>query len=203
MEQWMESPARNRSPTTNGTKLLEELHAQILRRPSGSVFPRKDYFFTGDTSCVRIFGLLLRRKRGHLIDIFHRSKTYDKVLDLRRNQYDADHPALRQQLRYHNISQSEMDSIIEEFEHDRWEFCPPLDKLKLHGPNDFDHTQVILPFCRRTPINNKGGTAKVSWVTIQKDLVTDTGMREALQNSEFQDELFGSVSEVLSLKSVC
>lgn len=185
--------ARDGSGRRNVTKLLDELPRKILR-PSGFVLPPDQYFFQGDTSCVRIFALLLRRNRGEFIDIFYRSKTYDTDLGLRRHQYKADHPDLREQLRSYKIQPSEMDKIIEEFETDRWMFCPPLDKLKLHNFNDFDQTKVILPFCRRTPVNDKGGTAKVLWVTIQKDLVTDPGMIQALQSSEIDDKDFGPVS---------
>lgn len=84
-----------------------------------------------------------------------------------------------------------MDRIIQEFHRDKWAYCPlnlTLDMdVNLHG------TKVILPFCGKIKLPDKGGTASIYWVAVQKDLITDSALTDALQKSLYEDDDFGEV----------
>lgn len=53
---------------------------------------------------------------------------------------------------------------------------------------------MLPPFCLKTRLNDKGGTASIYWVAVQKDLISDNALALALQDSVFTDEEFGEVS---------
>lgn len=60
--------------------------------------------------------------------------------------------------------------------------------LNLYG------TKVIPPFCFKIKLPDKGGTASIYWVAVQKDLITDIALADALQKSLYEDEKLGEVN---------
>lgn len=199
LEEWMKSTASD-GPTDDankkkGARLLAEMHDRI-KHHTMSRFPLlADTLLTGENRCSFVFALLLKQGLGHLVDLFERSKTYDRTLSLRCDQYDAKHPSLRNTLEkfLREISKQEIDNIITAFENEKWEYCAPLEQFKLHMQGDFDGTKVILPFCRCISVNKKGGTASVFWVAVQEDLISDTKLREALEISLYNNPEYGQV----------
>ena len=66
----------------------------------------------------------------------------------------------------------------------------------LHG------TKVIPPFCLKTKLPDKGGTASIYWVAVQKDLISDNALALALKDSIYTDEDFGEVSFLTTLVNI-
>ncbi|KAF2181199.1 hypothetical protein K469DRAFT_692087 [Zopfia rhizophila CBS 207.26] len=49
------------------------------------------------------------------------------------------------------------ERLIDNFEKAKWAFCPP--SLKLDMDTSLEDGAFILPYCRRKPVNENGGTA--------------------------------------------
>lgn len=62
---------------------------------------------------------------------------------------------------------------------------------------NFESSKYILPFCRHEAVNGKGGTATVFQVSIQKQLVIDKNLENAIEESLHTDDNFGEVSTAL------
>lgn len=194
LEAWMTGQASEKSSNTKAGRLLGEMHPKY-KGYSAFEFPlSEDSIFTGDRRSLRVFGMLLQQERGELVGLFHDAQIYDKYLNLREDQDAPSHPKLREILREKCISSTTIDCIIQEYEQEKWSYCPPLDELTLHMEADFVGTKTIMPYCRRQRINNKGGTASVYWVAIQEDLIADQRLRDALEKSIYNDPTFGWVS---------
>jgi hypothetical protein len=89
------------------------------------------------------------------------------------------------------VHREEAEAIIGDFHREKWEFCPleltfDMD-VNLHG------TRVIPPFCSKIKLFDKGGTASVYWVAVQKDLISDSALILALHDSLYVDKKFGEV----------
>ncbi|KAF1942093.1 hypothetical protein EJ02DRAFT_454596 [Clathrospora elynae] len=152
--------------------------------------------FAGDHSCVRVFSLLLKQDRGHLIDRFYDSDMNDKYLAIVRSDSDQ---SLRDNLT--SIThRDEVDRIIKDFHQDKWSYCPL--ELTLHMDRNLQGTRVIPPFCHKIKLGDKGGTASIYWVAIQKKLISDNDLKGALQDSLYKDEKYGECYQMV-LKSYC
>lgn len=182
------------APNTKAGRLLAELHDKIKHHSAFGLPLDSTPIFTGEHRSVRMFSMLLDQERGDLIDIFHSARMCDKYLDLSEDQYKAHHPNLRKKLREKGIGDAVIDDIIETVERERWAYCCPINHFTLHMNASFEGGKVIMPFCRRMRINNKGGTAEVFWVAIQEDLIVDQKLRDALEKSAYTDPEFGRVS---------
>jgi hypothetical protein len=194
LEAWMTTQASETSTNTKAGRLLGEMHPKY-KGYSAFEFPiSQEPLFTGDRRSLRVFGMLLQQERGELVGLFHDAQIYDKYLNLREDQDAPNHPKLREILREKCISNTTIDCIVQDYEQEKWSYCPPLDELTLHMEADFVGTKTIMPFCRRQRINNKGGTASVYWVAIQTDLIADQRLREVLEKSIYNDPDFGLVS---------
>jgi hypothetical protein len=161
-----------------GRKLTEanrdtNLHQLLMEVQLGDhrTFPL-DYntYFTGELKCVRVFSLLLKQDRGHLIDRFYQSRMYDMILH-----QDGNYEGLRE-----NLSDKR----------EKWTFCPL--ELQLHMDRPLEGTRVIVPFCRKIKLN-KRGTASVYLVAVQEDLIRDERLRVELKDSLYEDLVHGKV----------
>jgi hypothetical protein len=183
LEAWWK---RRASESTNQTKLhhfLEEMP------PAGHrVFPLNlKKLFTGEHSCLRVFSLLLKQRRDHLIDRFYESDMKDMHLDIVRTDSDQN---LRENL-VGIARRDEIEQIVNEFHQEKWAYCSL--KLTLHMDRNLHGTRVIPPFCHKIKLGDKGGTASIYWVAVQKDLVSDDALRLALQDSTYTDDEHGEV----------
>ncbi|KAF2477652.1 uncharacterized protein BDR25DRAFT_299514 [Lindgomyces ingoldianus] len=191
LEAWMNRQDSQDSPNTKAGRLLAELHDKIKHHAAFG-FPL-DYrpLFTGEDRCTRVFSMLLEKDRGELIDLFHGASMYDRYLNLPEHNYNADHPILRDKLREKHIPEADINNIVTDFEKEKWAYCPPLSYFRLYMEGDLAGGKMIMPFCHRIRVNNKGGTASVSWVAIQEDLIVDEDLRGALSKSLYKDPEFG------------
>ncbi|KAM7190951.1 hypothetical protein V8F33_009184 [Rhypophila sp. PSN 637] len=80
--------------------------------------------------------------------------------------------------------------IVEQFDQERWAFCPAKIEDMLDHTRAFYGGQWILPFCKKEHIN-QGGTARVDRVLVQQDLVPQE-LKNRLEGCEFTDNEFGS-----------
>jgi hypothetical protein len=178
---WLGRKLTEVSGSTNLHRLLAELQLGDHR-----TFPLDfETYFTGEFLCVRVFSLLLKQNRGHLIDRFYQSQMYDVLLHQNGN-----YEGLRENLSDTIIRNDIVDRIIEDFQREKWAFCPL--ELQLHMDRPLDGTRVIAPFCHKIRLN-EGGTASVYLVAVQKDLVRDERLRAVLNNSLYVDSVFGEV----------
>lgn len=182
LERWWIEHHPESPEQTRGHRFLDETPPA----PHRTFQVRYQNIFTGDQSCRRVLSLLLEQGYHHLIDRFYRADVNDRYL--MRSQDDQN---LRESL-LEVHSRKEVDRIIQDFHRDKWAYCPlnlTLDMdVNLHG------MKVILPFCDKIKLPEKGGTASIYWVAVQKDLITDTALTDALQKSLYKDDEFGEVS---------
>ena len=173
---------------SNAGRLLRGAEEKARHRLT---FPRFDThsLIKGEGQCLLVFSILLFIGRGDLIDLFRSAKIVDQNLETSSHYYKE----LRDELNQNNIAG--VDSIIADFEREKWPFCPA--KLKLNMEEKYHGGQYILPYVRRKKIN-KGGTAVVSKVTIQEDMVPEE-LRKELSQSVSEDPQFGRVSSISSL----
>lgn len=142
--------------------------------------------FKSGQSCLRVLSLLLTQDLDHLVDRFYEAKLYDHCLTRIENYQD-----LREKL-VGVVRPGEVETIIVDFDRERWKWCPL--NLTLDMDENLHGTKVIPPFCLKTKISEKEGTASIYWVAVQKDLISDNALALALQGSIYTDDEFGEVS---------
>jgi hypothetical protein len=98
---------------------------------------------------------------------------------------------LREQLAGY-VRRDEVETIIGDFHTQKWRYCPLT--LTLDMDENLQGTKVIPPFCLKIKLSEKGGTASIYWVAVQKDLISDNALALALQDSIYTDDEFGQVS---------
>jgi hypothetical protein len=111
----------------------------------------------------------------------------DRHLDIVRSESDQ---SLHDNLQ-HIKQPGEVDVILKEFHDAKWSYCPL--KLELHMNRNLHGTRVIPPFCRKIKLGDKGGTASIYFVAVQRVLVTDEALRLAINDSLYTDNLYGEV----------
>lgn len=185
-EEWLQR--KETDDTRNIDRLLAELHPEM--RGHRTIPFRADHILGGESKCVRVFGTLLKIGYGHLIDLFHKARIYDRFLQEPSLHYLDN---LEKVLKANNVFQTtdRMAEVLTKFEEYKWAFCHPI--LTLHVDEDYDGARFILPFCRYDPVNGKGGTATVFQALVQKHLVTDTKLAHALHESLHKDSEHGEV----------
>jgi hypothetical protein len=173
----------------SGQTKLDRLFAEIPE-PDHRIFPvyapREREFFNGDQSCLTVFSILLALNRAVLFDIFYNSDMTDKRLDIIRKDSNQ---RLRENLR--RVEPHEVDIILREFHQERWAYCPL--KLVLGMERHLEESKVIPPFCHKVPFPNKGATASVYLVAVQKDLITDESLKSAIKDSIYECPTYGEV----------
>lgn len=186
LKQWWDGEAPGSPGQTRLERLLEE-----MPQPDHSTFPWTSTtiqrLFKGDQSCLRVFSLLLSLGRADLIEIFYGSDMTDKRLDIVRDNSDR---RLYKNIR--SIKPHEVDTIVQEFSKERWAYCPLT--LSLGMERHLEETKVIPPFCHKIPLSNKGATASIYWVAVQKALIVDDRLKRAVEDSIYEDEVYGEVS---------
>jgi hypothetical protein len=187
MKQWWRRKTSETSGQTKLQRLLEEMPLPEHRTFPLTV-PKLMGLFVGEHSCLTVFSLLVKQDRGHLIDRFHDSDMNDKYLAIVRTDSDQ---SLRDNLR-HSKHRCEVDTILKEFHDEKWTYCPL--ELGLHMNRNLHGTRVIPPFCRKIKMGDKGGTASIYWVAVEKDLIRDEGLRLAINDSLYDDPDHGEVS---------
>ena len=95
------------------------------------------------------------------------------------------------------MQQEDVDTIIEEFHRDKWAYCPM--ELTLGMSFNGHGTKVIPPFCSKIKLPDKGGTASIYWVAVQKDLISDDALACALHDSLYHDDENGEVSPIATI----
>ncbi|ORX98944.1 hypothetical protein BCR34DRAFT_142156 [Clohesyomyces aquaticus] len=184
LEAWMRRQDSEDTPNTNAGRLVTDLHEKMSHRSAfGLPIDHRPIL----QRCTLVFSILLALDRGDLIDLFHNAGIYDTYLDLPEH----NHGRLRATLRLYHIRESEIDEVVQAFENEKWAYCAPLSHFSLGMDEAFGGGRMIMPFCRRIRVNEKGGTASVSWVAIQEDLISDDKLRDALKKSLHKDEEFG------------
>ncbi|KAL1793591.1 hypothetical protein ACET3X_008573 [Alternaria dauci] len=98
------------------------------------------------------------------------------------------------------VHHKEVETIIGDFHKEKWKWCPLT--LTLDMDENLHGTKVIPPFCLKTRLSEKGGTASIYWVAVQKDLISDNALALALQDSIYTDDEFGECYQMV-LKSYC
>ncbi|KAG8156623.1 hypothetical protein KVR01_013574 [Diaporthe batatas] len=171
-----------RSATTGGqsrsnlAKLLDEVQTEgnLFRRA------REDEL----TNLPILFAILLddRIKHGHLIHCFKKH-----IADDSRLMFDEHFDRLRDILMEEKEMKVPVKTLLEDFKKVRPEYCPMIigifkDVHLIDG--------AILPFCKRVPINKKGGTANVEQYMVQEDLVAEK-LRVELEGSRKRVDGFG------------
>lgn len=132
-----------------------------------------------------VFAILLKLDCGHLIHIFQQHFHDDSL--------DSPIPTaiLTRELEDSNLEYA--GDILEQFEQERWAFCPAKIEHMHNHTKAFYGGHWILPFCAREPIG-EGGTAHVDRVLLQEDLVPDdVGFKKELEGFEYTDKKFGKV----------
>ncbi|KAH7390460.1 hypothetical protein BKA66DRAFT_568405 [Pyrenochaeta sp. MPI-SDFR-AT-0127] len=187
---WYDEKAPGSIDQTNLQQLFDEMQSA-----DHQTFPLDfDRFFTGDRRCPLVFSSLLDQNQGRLIPYFYESNIHDLYIDR-----EVNYETLRQKLK-HVIPPVEIERVIEHFERSKWKYCPL--ELKLPVERYLEDTNVILPFCRKIKLGDKGATASVYWVAIQKELISDEGLKNALRESLHNDPEFGECYQ-MALKSYC
>lgn len=169
------------NPSTNGRQLLYSLDPD-LRRYRQSQFPNDSHLIdNGSGSCVLTLATLQTEGYGHLIHLFKDSGIIDKYLV---NELRKSHTDLERAFDHHKVP--DQDDIHTRFQERKWSFCPVELTFQMEG--DFSDGNHILPFHLRKAINDKGGTASVFLVAIEKDLIEDERLREVLSRTEYRDK---------------
>lgn len=182
LEAWWKKQGSENPKYTKLHRFVDE-----MRIPSHRSLPVRPTSISRDgQSCLRILSLLLRQGRDHLIDRFIQANMYDNYIA--RSESDQN---LRERLTG-VVPQEEVEKIIEDFHKEKWEYCPL--SLTLDMDRNLHGTRVIPPFCSKIKLPDKGGTASIYWVAVQKDLVSDNALALALQDSIYMDPDFGEVS---------
>lgn len=182
---WMalQSTSAGGQPRSNLAKLLDEVQTEenLIRHPTEAEL----------TKLPILFAILLdvRIQHGHLIHCFKRVISDDSELMLDDKHFDRLEGILMEE----KDRKSPVETLLEDFKKVRLEYYP----MRIGVDNDVHLVDgAILPFCKRLPINEKGGTANVEQYMVQQDLVADA-LRSALEGSRKTIVGFGEASQVL------
>ena len=181
IKQWW---LRKTSETSEQTKLLRLLDE--MPPANHRTFPLEPQkLFAGKYSGLAVFSLLLRHDRGELMDRFYDSGIHDNHLAIVSDR------TLQANLRQ-IMPRDEADAVLRDFNEHKWQFCPL--ELTLDMSQPLHDTKVIPPFCHKIKMGDKGGTASIYWVAVQKDFISDERLRVAIKDSLYEDPDYGEVS---------
>jgi len=175
---------RTASETTKQTKLQRLLDE--LGPAEDELGPLDIKLLSGKYSCLTVLSFLFSQKRHRLLGAFHRAGINDSNFETRTQLSDS---KLRTELE-RSPGRNEVDQILESFQKERWAYCPLRLELNMNCP--LGTTRLIPPFCHKISLG-EGGTASTYLVVVQKDLISDEGLRSAIQETLYKDEIFGQV----------
>lgn len=183
IKRWMrlQSTSAGGQSKSNLAKLLDEFRTErnFLRHATEAEL----------TKLPILFAILLdvRIQHGHLIHCFKKVIKDDSDLKLDDKHFDMLDDILTEE----RDTKIPVEALLRDFKKVRLEYCP----IRIGIDNDVHLVDgAILPFCKRFPINEKGGTANVEQYMIQEDLVADD-LRSALEGSRQTVVGFGEASQ--------
>jgi len=147
----------------------------------------KDDLCDRSEGCLVLFSLLLDLGRGELIHELHGREKFDR-------KFPIDLAQLRSIFRDMGIADAE--KVAEQFDRLQWKYFPAM----LNGQKGRQYPQnQILPFTKRAPINEKGGTAQLFQIEVLEEFV-GSRLRDSMKESRYDvtgeddDDGFGPVS---------
>ena len=188
LEEWWNEQLPEDLDQTKGHRFLDEMPPA----PHRTFPPNYQDIFTGPQCCRRVLSLLLQQHRDHLIDLFCYGAMHDRYL-VRGESNQLLRDALLDKLK-----QEEVDTIVGDFHRDKWAYCPM--ELTLGMTFNGHGTKIIPPFCSKIKLPDKGGTASIYWVAVQKDLISDPMLAYTLRDSIYHDNDYGEVSPLHTIK---
>ncbi|KAF2823723.1 hypothetical protein CC86DRAFT_59153 [Ophiobolus disseminans] len=188
MKQWW----LRKTSEPDQTKLLRLLDEMPDEMHPARKFPLAIHkLFTEKRSGLTVFSLLLKQNRGHLMDRFYDSGIHDNHLAIVRDD------ALRNNLR-RIMPHDEVNAVLDDFNKHKWQFCPM--ELNLHMSHSLQGTKTIPPFCHKIKMGEKGGTASIYWVAVEKNFISDEKLRIVIEDSLYEDPDYGECYQMV-LKS--
>lgn len=181
------SPTETKKTKTNLELLLDFFHDDIWaihQRPPPSVHD----IITDNRRCIRVFAILLEKGYGKLIKFFRDAHIFDEDLP-NLNTSSPKYKNLTKDLKNRNVDNP--GRVIDAFESAKWSYCPVTITFGLEEMFERGH---ILPFMRMEAVNEKGGTASVYQVCVQKEFI-DPKLRKVLNRAAYTDPEFGEVSQ--------
>ncbi|KAL2059820.1 hypothetical protein VTL71DRAFT_10204 [Oculimacula yallundae] len=163
---WMKSRVQPESPATQASRLLEAVY-----RPHS--FPGNPTTPEQLEDCMIVFCVLLCLGKGDLIHHFRRYHVHDRALPIPQ-------PTLKTAISKMDLTANpELESAFNEAQ---WRFCPV--KFKLYMDEECPPDSIV-PICRKSMINNKGGTSAVWVVDVYEEFVTPR-LRQQLSSSKYR-----------------
>ncbi|KAI4928941.1 hypothetical protein J4E85_005563 [Alternaria conjuncta] len=182
LEEWWKQTDRSQ-------RLLNELGPA-----EGELVPFNIKVLFGQHPCLKVFSLLLKQGHGLLLVGFRAAGIDDRTFEDEAKDNDS-----RLRIELERLSTcSDVDRVIEDFQKERWAYCPP--KLEMNMDVHLQNTKIIPPFCHKIKLGEKGGTASIYWVTVQKDLISDESLKNAIQETLYTDKDYGDCYQMV-LKS--
>ncbi|KAI1335788.1 hypothetical protein F5Y15DRAFT_222823 [Xylariaceae sp. FL0016] len=176
---WMSQQANEN--ISNVANLLREVHKESITRPKSDTI----------SGCLIVFAILLDIGYGHLIEKFRQQDIRDNTLD---QPLKPRAESIESNLARENVLDAKRALAL--FEEKRWCYNP----CRILGTKYmFDDYRWVVPFCRKRPVNLKGGTAQVSEVTVPVRVMhhlefmdhLSKESREAINRSRYEDNEFG------------
>lgn len=155
--------------------------------------------FFGDTSvlegknrCVLVLSYLLLNNHEKLLYMFCNAGITDSVLDVVNPspQYAKLKDIGQECEERSGYSSSDIKTIIQLFEEEKWAFCP----AQIHGEKQEINTKQRLPFFSLSKINDKGGIASVTKVCVQESFVS-SGIQGRIGAPLHEHPKYGRVSQ--------
>ncbi|KAF2864734.1 hypothetical protein BDV95DRAFT_290159 [Massariosphaeria phaeospora] len=189
-----EGLVRSKDAIPNAQRLLIEINHKMKGHQYHPFPVDPNKILSGENCSVLVFSILVEQGCGELIDIFQEARIYDKFLDYPGS---GNLVELRKKLTANGIS--DVEEVIQNFDARKWAYIPR--RLTLHMEENFEGGNFIVPFCRYEAINDKGGTASVYRVAVQRRFITDGKLKDALHKSLYIDPQYGECYE-MALKSI-
>jgi hypothetical protein len=193
LREWMnqrEKSEGNPAELTNADRLLRTIEDKA---PNRRAFPVDAHLiFHGEDQCILVFSILMEQGRGELIDVFRKANIFDRNLGYVEST-SVFHQQLREKLQQIHVPDAEIDLITKDFESKKWAYCAP--SLELHMDKNFETGEIILPYCKCERVNEKGGTASVFQVSVQKEFIHQD-LQMVLEKSIYKDSKYGDVRPV-------
>lgn len=167
LTQWLRSKVQVLGfETTQASRLLHFAHRHSLHGTP----VRRQTLSDGENPFLLIFSILLELDMGDLIFSFIRSEKGDIHLPI-------DLYTLKEIFKSNNVTDPE--ERAKAFDDAQWRYAVP--RFELEKVYSF-HRNRILPICRKKPINEKGGTAKLWQIEVLEEFVGPR-LKQAVRNS--------------------
>jgi hypothetical protein len=150
---------KSQCPSGDYTQVDRLLAAAYRNRTVPGLPINKDDLCDLNEGCLVLFSLLLDLGHGDLIHKLQGREKFDKKFPIDLTQL---RPIFRE------MGMPDSDRIAEEFDYLQWKYFPAI----LDGQKNRQYPQNrILPFTKRVPINEKGGTAQLFQIEVLEEFV--------------------------------